>query len=122
MKLSIHSFTRLAALLFTFLASGCSDSESVLGSCDAGIASDKSKMCIDYYKVDNLNQWRSVCTEVMQGEWSDSACNTVNALGGCQLKDGKAIIWLYPSDKHQAIEDVEKQCAKKNRPFLLPAK
>ena len=107
-----QSFARL--VLVAILASGCSDNNGtvVLGSCDAGIASDQSKMCIDYYDDEKLSEWRSVCTMVMRGKWSETACNTASALGGCQPKNGKAVIWLYPSARHQSMEEVEASCTK----------
>ena len=111
-------------ILAVILASGCSDNygSTVFGSCDAGIASDHSKMCIDYYDDEKLSEWRSACTMVMRGKWSETACNTESALGGCQPKNGKAVIWLYPSARHQSMEEVEASCTKQERLFLLPAK
>ena len=103
-------------LAATALASCDDEEEGVVASCKAGLASDKSRMCIDYDASDNLDQWRMACRTVMRGKWSKSPCDTKETLGGCKVKT--STIWLYPSTKHETIEDAKESCTKGT--FLSP--
>ena len=110
----------LAVLLAAVVMAGCSDDDALVGSCNAGIASDGSKFCIDYYDVDK-SAFRGLCTGVMRGRWSESACNPQGALGGCSVKNGSGAIWIYPSARHETQEDVQEFCARKQGRFLYPS-
>lgn len=112
MKLLINVF-----LGFTIMvAAGCSDEKTVVGSCQIGELSDKSVLCINYDDAGKLPQWRMACESVMKGEWSAKACDTSTSLGGC--KAGNKVIWYFPSEKHQSVDDAKQSCISKNRIFV----
>jgi hypothetical protein len=113
-----------------FSLSGCSDGElqddglqagELQGSCASITGSDGSKMCIEYYSSKDLSQWEKACGIVMRGSWSQAGCEKSDALGGCQLKDRNAILWLFPSGKYQTTRNVEDFCVEKERIFLPPS-
>jgi hypothetical protein len=97
---------------------GCSANNDVIGSCKTGALDDQSVICIDYHDAKNLDQWRTACNTVMQGEWSSGACNVSSSLGGCRA--GNKVIWMYASERHSNSEDVESSCVAKSRDYLPP--
>ncbi|MGD8571169.1 MAG: hypothetical protein PVF34_04620 [Gammaproteobacteria bacterium] len=97
-------------------AGGCGDDKTVAGSCKTNELADNSVLCIDYYDGGKTSQWRQACNDMMQGQWSSSACDSASALGGCGA--GNKVIWYYPSAKHQAVEQVEQACLSKSRKFI----
>lgn len=113
-KRRMSGSTWWAGTLFILVA--CSADHEVAGSCQSAQLDDSSVICIDYLDASGREQWRSACETAMRGKWSPVACETTNALGGCQA--GNKIIWMYVSETHRSVQDAEKSCAAKSRPFL----
>lgn len=90
------------------------------GSCSTGPIGDRSIICIEYRTDKNIEEWRAACTMVMNGTWSEAACDTTTALGGCRTANG--IVWLYPSEAHKTLEDARASCSGKGKEFIIPAR
>ena len=116
MFLNKNALTGFLVILIVFSLISCFANNDVVGSCKTAALEDQSIICIDYLEAKNLEQWRTACNSVMQGQWSSHACNTSSALGGCEA--GNKVIWMYPSTKHRNSQDVELSCAAKSRQFL----
>ncbi|MCI0505988.1 MAG: hypothetical protein L0Z73_07730 [Gammaproteobacteria bacterium] len=107
-------------IIITVAVTGCSADRDVVGSCKTAKLDDQSVICIDYYDAKNLDQWRSACETVIQGEWASMECDTTTAWGGCEA--GNKVIWMYPSMKHRNALDAEQHCAATNRRYVpVPA-
>lgn len=116
----IRSLTVFALGYTVILLAGCSDEQNIAGSCHTGELSDKSELCINYTDSGKASQWRTACNTMMKGEWSPTACDTTDSLGGC--KAGNKVIWYYPSERHKTVADAKQSCASKNRVFIaVPA-
>jgi hypothetical protein len=98
------------------LLSGCSSEPQLAGSCATGVTEDGVKLCIDYYDDVKLEQKRQVCGAVMRGTWSERACATDAALGGCRA--GSNVVWFLPSPKHPDVTSARMACESQDREFL----
>lgn len=107
-------------LLLISLITSCGENKEVQGSCRAEIENDHSSVCLEFHSDKDLKMWKGACKGVMRGQWSESACDTTGALGGCVPSHRHSILWIYPAGKYQTVEDVEEFCDKKTEEFVLP--
>ncbi len=109
-------FPRGFAVLAVLWLAGCSGEPELAGSCATGETEDGVRLCIDYYDDVKLEQKRQVCGAVMRGSWSESACETGAALGGCRA--GANVVWFLPSTRHPDVAAARAACEDQGREFL----
>ena len=107
---------KFGSVLLAALLSGCSGEPELAGSCATGMTEDGVQICIDYYDDVKIDQKRQVCSAVMRGTWSERACATDEALGGCRA--GANVVWFLPSPKHPDAAAARAECDAQGREFI----
>ena len=102
--------------MMAVLLTACSGEPELAGSCATGMTEDGVLLCIDYYDDVKIDQKRQVCSAVMRGAWSERACATGEALGGCRA--GANVVWFLPSPKHPDTTAARAECESQDRTFL----
>ena len=111
-----NGWKKCGPVLLAALLVGCSGEPELAGSCATGMTEDGVLLCIDYYDDVKIDQKRQVCSAVMRGAWSERACATGEALGGCRA--GANVVWFLPSPKHPDAAAARAECESQDRTFL----